>query len=144
MTQIITQPLESSICGQCCVAMLTGSSLRKVINLVGHEHGTKTRELAKVLRRLGYDCPDRLRHVKDLEASLRRVERALVKITWKHVRGWHWVAWADGVVFDPGYSVPLGSFSSFSYCGGRATSFLEITSGSGWAPVRMVQPGRRQ
>ena len=118
--------------------MLTGESLSKVINLVGHRHGTRTRELVKVLRRLGFDCPDRLKHTKKIEAALSKVSRALVKIKWDWRSSWHWVAWADGLIFDPGYSVPLGSFSSFSYRGGRATSYLAVTSGSGWAPMRLV------
>jgi hypothetical protein len=146
VTDLIQQPSESIICGQCCVAMLTGATLSKVINLVGHRRGTKTKELVKVIRRLGYDCPARLKHVKDLDKALYEVERALVKITWDHTRGWHWVAWADGLVFDPGSENPLGNFSLYGYLGGRATSYLEISSGSGWAPMQMIlsTPGRRQ
>ena len=118
--------------------MLTGASLSKVINLVGHSHGTRTRELIKVLRRLGFDCPDRLKHSKKLEAALYRVERALVKITWAETSSWHWVAWADGLIFDPGSESPLGNFALYRYLGGRATSYLAVTSGSGWAPMQLI------
>lgn len=143
MTRLVQQPDASTICGQCCVAMLTGASLSKVINLVGHRHGTKTKELTKVLRRLGYDCPDRLRHAKDLEQALRKVERALVKITWEQTRAWHWVAWAEELIFDPGSESPLGNFELYRYLGGRATSYLEISSGTGWAPMQLILEQRR-
>jgi hypothetical protein len=126
--------------------MLTGASLSKVINLLGHRHGTKTKELVKVIRRLGYDCPDRLHHVKGVRYALASVERALVKISWEHTSSWHWVAWADDLIFDPGSENPLGNFSLYEYLGGRATSYLEISSGTGWAPMQLVlmQPRRLQ
>lgn len=141
MTQLVRQPDDSTICGQCCVAMLTGASLRKVINLVGHKHGTKTKELAKVIRRLGYDCGDRLVRFKN-SLRLVTVERALLKLTPPEGRNWHWVVWADHKVYDPCHHEPIDSVHC--YISGRVTSFLEVTSGSGWAPVQMVQLGRPQ
>lgn len=124
--------------------MLTGVSLSRVVNLVGHNHGTRTRELVKVIKRLGFDCPDRLKHSKELEAALYKVERALVKITWADTKSWHWVAWADGLIFDPSSESPLGNFSLYRYLGGRATSYLEISTGGGWAPMQLIlEQGRR-
>ena len=134
--ELVNQPGLSRICGQCCVAMLTGVSLRKVINLVGHGRGTRTKELVKVIRRLGYDCDSRLRHAKKLEEKLVRVDRALVKLTISFQKNWHWLAWADGKVYDPGSEKPLRVSDVFGSLLTRPTSFLEIKSGSGWAPVR--------
>jgi|GEM_PF-3231900 len=123
------------MCGQCCVAMLTGSSLKRVLYIVGHDHGTKTKELALAIRLLGFDCRDRLRHVKHVVKHLYKTDRALVKLTIKHSSSWHWVAWIENKIYDPSKSYPVSLFSSIDNERIRPTSYLEIENGTKWAPV---------
>lgn len=136
--ELVNQPLRSTICGQCCVAMLTGATLRRVINLVGHEHGTRTKELVRVIRRLGYDCDDRLRAPRDLAKELADKPRALVKLTFDTRSTWHWLAWADGKVYDPSL-VEAWSLEAYLQITSRPTSYLEIRSGTGWSPLQPIK-----
>ncbi len=115
--------------------MLTGSSLRRVVNIIGHEHGTRTKELAKAIRRLGYDCDDRLRRTRDLDGSLEKVSKALVKLKFENRRNWHWLAWIDGTVYDPSFTQPESNFSRLRNYLARPTSYLEVRAGTGWSPL---------
>jgi len=72
-------------CGQIAVAVITGRSLKYIIKLIGHDHGTQTRELARVLWKLGYKCPSRLKRLKE------RPKLAIAKLSHKLRHGWHWV-----------------------------------------------------
>jgi len=42
---MIKQPVGSSLCGQCCLGEILFITLEESIKLVGHKHGTYTREL---------------------------------------------------------------------------------------------------
>ena len=123
MVEIVRQPEGSSLCGQCAVAMLTATSLNYVIQIVGHRHNTKTRELAKAMRHLGCDCGNRLRVFgKRWPALLPKY--ALVKIDYGR-SSWHWVAAIDKMIYDPSlgiYEPDLYEHPIF----GRPTSFLEV------------------
>lgn len=47
--KLVLQPKGSSLCGQCCIAMLMDISLEEAIKLVGHNGITSDRDLLTVL-----------------------------------------------------------------------------------------------
>ena len=121
--EIVRQPVGSYLCGHCCVAMLTRTSLNYVIQIVGHRGSTGTKQLVKAIRHLGCDCGDRLR-VFGLRWPSILPRTALVKIDYG-CSSWHWVAAIDNVIYDPA----LGAYEPELYehpLFGRPTSFLEV------------------
>lgn len=110
MLKLVRQGLLP-VCGQACVATLTGRPLEEIIELSkqvkisDRTGGTRTRELAKILRRCGFQCPSRLRIIG--EKSLDDIPNAILKLRTKKSyfldwRGsWHWVLWWDRVIYDP-------------------------------------------
>jgi hypothetical protein len=122
--KLITQPEDSSLCGQACVAMVAGISLKQAVEVIGHESSTTTRELVKALRERGVDCDNRLRRVGRIKPVLPK--RAIIVIHRpKELQNgrrekWHWMLTWDGVIMDPGNRWPEG------YPNWRITSYLEI------------------
>ena len=117
MAALIKQPLGSKQCGQASLAMLTGISLERAVELVGKKKGTKTKDLVAAARKLGLDCPDRLKVLG--RKTLAELERALVKVKVPGQSNWHWIAVIDGKVFDPAPAFPFPLW-------GRATSYLPL------------------
>jgi hypothetical protein len=96
-----TQEPGSFYCGQVAVALVAGITLDEAVHVVGHKHSTKTREIVRAMRALGYTCPD----------TLQRIERpplAIAKLvdTRRPRSSWHWVVCfgpytIDGLPGDP-------------------------------------------
>jgi len=97
MRWIRQDPVTEDTCGQCAIAMLLGISKREAIKRVGHDTGTDTPELARVLRAGGLRVGRSLRRIRDLERIA--TERALLLGFWKRYP--HWMVWNDGRIFDP-------------------------------------------
>lgn len=97
--KLILAPPGSSLCGQACVAMAAGVSLRRAIEAVGHERGTHTVDVARGLRALGLDCEDRCKRVSKHRPI--PAPRALLAFR-RGQRIAHWMLLWDGAVFDPG------------------------------------------
>lgn len=99
--KLIVQPMGSKLCGQCVVAMAAGVTLKKAIEVVGHERGTYPKELARALRRFGIKVP-RNRLVRFRGGSLPR--RCAIKVHLEDAKGqWtHWMLVWDGSIYDPG------------------------------------------
>lgn len=124
----VLQPDGSSLCGQACVAMAAGVSLKRAIEAVGHEkkRGTYTREVIAALRSLDIQCADACRKVSRKRPVLPR--RGLVVIHRPKLEGrrrsnqWHWLLTWDGKIYDPsGWEWPDG------YKDWKITSYLEIS-----------------
>lgn len=116
----VAQPPDTHICGQIALAVITGMSLLDAIQLVGHEKGTKTREIVRALRGLGYTCPDRLGRAKEPPdlglGALRRLTG----------RGdWHWVVFDGPFVWDGAYGKADGTVEWPEHM--RIFSYLPIT-----------------
>lgn len=97
--KLILAPPGSALCGQACVAMAAGVSLRRAIEAVGHERGTHTRDVVRGLEALDVTCSDRC-----LRVSKHRpvpVPRALLAFK-RGPRLAHWMLLWDGRVYDPG------------------------------------------
>ena len=119
-------------CGQIAVACLTGKPVEEIEALVGHAHGSKTRELAKVLRALGYSCLSRcvphFRFAKPPAFGLAQMRDE------KRKSGWHWVAIGEGFVWDGALKSPVAAskyeavISEYPFLPrGRITSYLPVT-----------------
>jgi len=124
--KLVRQPDGSSLCGQSCVAMAAGVSLKRAVAAVGHSRigGTHTREIVAALRALGVECADRCRKVSRKRPVL--PQRGMVVIHQpKGEHGvsyhrWHWILTWDGQIYDPAGLWPD------RYTDWRITSYLEI------------------
>lgn len=127
MIELIQQPKGSALCGHCCVAMLAQVSLHHVIAVVGHKHGTTTRELTRALSYFGYACGKRLTSApRTLRQRLTKLDRALLKLSFDQDRNWHWLAWIDGGIYEPNAGKVFRTFEYFSLVYGRPTSYLAV------------------
>lgn len=118
--ELVQQEPNSTICGQCCVAMVGNISLEKSIELFGHSHSTRTKEVGKVLNLLGNHNSGRLERVKGELPHL-----CIVKIHWNDQKMTHWSVHYDGYLYDPAYGVypPEG----IGLLNGRITSYLKFS-----------------
>ena len=109
----ISQPYGSSLCGQACVAMVLGIRLNMAIGLIGHDHGTKPKELAEALCLNGVHCMNyRVRY--SVEKGL--PPRALLAVSsTNRRRRYHWVLLWDDWIYDPANTCPC-SLQSFLEC----------------------------
>ena len=122
MAKLILQPEGSSLCGQCCVAMAAGISLRRAIEVMGHDGETQTSDVVVALRLLGLGCAPRLRRIARAKPVI--PARAIVVIhrpsgESRSERA-HWMYHYRGKILDPGGRWPDG------YANWRMTSYLEI------------------
>jgi hypothetical protein len=92
------------VCGQAVLASILNCSLAEACKLVGHRHGTQTRELIKALRKNGVAVADRLESARFNELP----PRAILKATKSAgAKNWHWLLYWDGQIHDP-YRKPRG------------------------------------
>lgn len=97
MRWIRQDPWTEDTCGQCSVAMLLEIGKREAIARVGHEDGTTTTEIRRVLASGGLQVAPRLRAFQGFDAI--PTPRAMLLGYWKKYP--HWFVWNDGRVFDP-------------------------------------------
>lgn len=94
----IVQPSPSRICGQIAVAVLTGKSVAEVCTIIGHNHGTRTKELREALVALGYDCLKRRPIVRKFPPA---DSFGIIHIREDGKKwGGHWVAIGEGKAWD--------------------------------------------
>lgn len=122
--KLILQPEGSHLCGQACIAMAAGVSLKRAVESVGHKRGTHTKDVIAALGALGVECSPRLVRISRKRPNL--PARAIVAIHRPAVENerrssiWHWMLTWDGKILDPGGRWPEG------YEHWTITSFLEI------------------
>ncbi len=113
-------------CGQIAVAVLTDKTVEEVEALVGHSHGTKTGDLSRVIRLLGYSCGKRCLPFKPGV----KLTRALAQMHKPGYSGWHWVAVIDDAVYDGHFArpFPLAEYTTRSLLikGAVLTSYLLV------------------
>ena len=115
---MILQPENSSLCGQCCLATILGTTLEHAILLIGHSHGTYPKELAK--------------HFKCDTVVLTRgipSKYSLCKVHFETKKQTHWVLFKDFKVYDPcaGQWLPVEVWEEcFAHVIPRITSYIEI------------------
>lgn len=92
--KLIQQPIGTSLCGQCVVAMLANKPLDQVIELMG-EGRTYPRDLRRSLKHFDIAVPSRGIPAFTPSAPL-GVGAAMI---WGKQQ--HWVAWEDEFWYDP-------------------------------------------
>lgn len=124
------QQLEgSSLCGQTCIAMIAGITFEESIEAFGGKRsGTRTKDLAAALRKLGINCGD---------PPLVRIkgqcypDTCIVKLHFKDRKNTHWVVWHKGEFYDPEAYLMIhltlcGTNEYHPVLGVRPTSYLPI------------------
>lgn len=92
--KIIQQPENSSLCGQCVVAMLAGQPLEDMLGLMG-EGRNYPRDLRKAFKFLGIDMATRSKMFP--EGAANNIAAVFLEVDkWRH-----WVAWFGAKWYDP-------------------------------------------
>ena len=105
------------ICGQVAVSVIANCSIEKAIRAVGKTGRTKTVDLVRGLRKLGFTCPSRLQILKE------KPELAIAKLK-NHKYNWHWVVIYKDKIFDGIYGDRFGNVKWKKWW--RITSYLPI------------------
>ncbi len=102
--------------------MIAGVDINEAIKAVGHAKATKTKELVSGIRKLGFDCQDRLKIISGGAIP----DRSIVKIALPNTSNWHWVVKNNDKIYDPAETIiPEKLFLSKF----KATSFLKPKEG---------------
>lgn len=112
-------------CGQACVAMLAGIGIRESIHRFQRRGLTRTKDLVRVLRELGYSVPSKLVRKHPAEAL---PSTAILKMCFyrngKRQASSHWILRYQGINYDPEREV-------FHFpVNGKITSYLPIQEGN--------------
>jgi len=119
--KLVMQPRDSALCGQACVAMLTGVTLDEATKLVGTKGKTWSREIRSALASQGFHMAD-WKHPKHLESGKFYMARLRPRVN--GTRHGHWnVIDQEGRRYDP--EVPVVNPAMWD--GWRLTSIYEIT-----------------
>lgn len=126
---------KDSNCGQTCVAMLTGKSIKKVEEWMNRYGRTKTHDIVFALREHGYDVPfmQLTRCIGDWASGFPYM--CIIKMTWKDLtkgsNDSHWIVKRGNEVYDPAQDDVMSwmtYYNMFRNCPTkmRPTSYLEV------------------
>lgn len=98
-TEYVKEPTPLQ-CGQAVLAMLSGESVNKIIELTGTERETTLKDMFRALDSLGikYDTERK-------EVSSRSELPKICILSLETPRCWHWSLYRDGIFFDPEHGV---------------------------------------
>jgi len=117
--KLVTQPQNSNLCGQACVATIAGKSIEDSIKAFGGKSGkTRTRDVVYALHTLGVECGDKLTRISKKTG---KTNCCIVKLHFDNTKNTHWTVFYNGLFYDPA----LGILKDYSE-GTRQTSFLPI------------------
>lgn len=117
--ELIIQKPGSHVCGQCCVAMLTGKTLKEVQKaMLAHKRGgTTPADLIYCLKNLGFGTKAGY-HIWGVfpgpnDAAIVGLKSPYIP---SHEWGGHWVVWNRGQILDPaGFNVAAAPNIQFTY-----------------------------
>ena len=114
---LIKQPKGSNLCGQACVAMITGISLEESIKLFGSKGKTGTKQLYYALKERGITCSEKAVRIKNNN----KPEFCIITIHYTGYKNKHFCVWNNNKYYDParGIRKKLDKFE-------RETSFIKI------------------
>jgi hypothetical protein len=122
----IFQPPNSKLCGQTCVAMIAGITLKESIEAFGGKKGrTRTKDVVGALRKLGINCGDPpLTRLKGQD----KPDTCIVKLHFDGTTNTHWVIWHEEIFYDPSLygDSELNKTKNKYPEGVRQTSYLPI------------------
>jgi hypothetical protein len=83
--------------------MATGVELQKIIDFIGHERGTRTKELVAAIRHFGFECSDRLKPLPKPKRQMYVEGKVIIvfRPTVPKIKCGHWVYQEDFVLYDP-------------------------------------------
>lgn len=112
---MITQPPKSKLCGHCCLATILNISLQESIDIIGHENGTKSKELSAHL-----NLSSNRRGIPNVYSLY--ISRPIDKKS----GNWHWVLFNNDMIYDPiiGYYISIEDFTEIT--GLHISSYFEI------------------
>lgn len=114
----IQQNKKKKNCGIIAVAVIAGVSLEVAQNAVGKRGGTSTKDLAKGLRSLGFDCPDKCQRSPRPQLGIGHLKDP------NRRSGWHWVVVDGDKIYDGIYGNPDGTVKWKK--GWKLTSYLPV------------------
>ena len=98
-TEYIKEPTPLQ-CGQAVLAMLSGESVNKIIELTGTERESTLKDMFKALDNLN------IRYERDRKEVLCKTELPKICIlSLETPRCWHWSLYREGIFFDPEHGV---------------------------------------
>lgn len=108
-------------CGQACVAMIAGITLKKSIEIVGKRRSTTTKDITIALNTLGFKCVHRLiRFCKKNPLPINALLK--IKLPYHKRDNWHWVVKWNNAIFDPA----RGRILLDEFLHGKIMSFIPI------------------
>lgn len=118
------QPEGSKTCGQHCIAMIAGISVKEAIEVVGvsTKSGTSAKHMSSALTKLGYK-PRKGLNWFIYKKELPKV--CLLVIKW-NTKGSHWVVYNDGKVYCPVHGIFDYSYQNIANLKGVAGWYLKI------------------
>jgi len=114
----IKQPVKTNICGQIAVAIIADISLEQSIQAIGRKGCTTTKQVVNALKKLGYECPGRLKRKPKPEFGIGHLRYP------KQYKG-HWVVVDGDKIYDGIYGNPDGTVNWKP--GWRISSYLPVT-----------------
>lgn len=121
IVRYLFQPLGSKQCGQTCVAMLLGIPLNDVINEIGKEGVTTTKDLVTILHTHGFETSGRRERIGK---STKLPDTCILSMKIEGQSNWHWVLYVNGKYLDPDEG-PLSRYPQNNNAF-RFTSYIEI------------------
>lgn len=95
----LQQPKQSKLCGQTCLAMITGKPVEDIIELIGTKKGTSTKRILNSLSILGFNHSGRL--IPRRTQPLPSLAICKIRREWNKSGNWHWVVLCNGMIYDP-------------------------------------------
>ncbi len=87
-------------CGQAALAMLSGESVEKIIQITGTDRETNLSQMKYALRVLGISFRETRKEAKTKEELPK-----IAILSLETPRCWHWSLYFDGVFYDPEHGV---------------------------------------
>jgi len=121
IVRYLFQPLGSNQCGQTCVAMLLGIPLNEVINEMGKDGATTTKDLVTILQAHGFETSNRRERIGK---STEFPDVCILSMKIEGQSNWHWVLYVSSKYLDPDKG-PLSHYPR-KPDGCRFTSYIAI------------------
>lgn len=97
--ELVLQPPGSNKCGQACVAMVAGVTLKKSIKAFGLQHATNLYAMRNALKKLGFESAEKYKSFGKKEKRLPGT--CILRLKWPGRRIGHCVVYHQRQVYDP-------------------------------------------
>ena len=96
------QPKNSRTCWAHCISMVTEVPVKEILEMAGHKHGARFKEIAAIMNKLGYTKASRKYRPFFYQKELPPV--CFLCLNWKS-RGAHLVVYNNGQIYCPGKGI---------------------------------------